>query len=220
MMIDILPKNLRSLELDDFPGLTPHEVVLEFENQLADFFGSKYCITTDSCTHAIELCLRHFPPKKIVELTAWTYMSIPMMLEKLNIPYKLVNTKWSEYYAVTDKVIDGAVLWKQNGHLKGKMTCISFQYKKHCPIGKGGAILLDNVDDYRILYKMVYDGRDRNKLQQDDDVDSLGYHYHLTPEDAARGIKLFRFFKNLPSKKIDWSNYKDLRLYKYFQDKE
>ena len=35
------------------------EYVSEFESQIAEFFGAPYAVATDSCTHALELCLRH-----------------------------------------------------------------------------------------------------------------------------------------------------------------
>jgi len=35
------------------------EVVKEFENKVADFFGAPYGVAVDSCTHGIELALRY-----------------------------------------------------------------------------------------------------------------------------------------------------------------
>ena len=35
------------------------ELIDKFENKIAEFFGSLYAVATDSCTHGIELCLRH-----------------------------------------------------------------------------------------------------------------------------------------------------------------
>jgi len=217
MIINKLPASLLRSEIKDFSDLTPHQVVLQFESLIANFFGAPYCVSTDSCTHALELCLRLHPPTNIVSLTKWTYVSIPMLLEKLNISFRLVDFKWKEFYNITDTVIDAAVLWRENSYIPKTTTCISFQHKKHCPIGRGGAILLDCIDDYNILQKMVADGRDRNLLQVDDNISTLGYHYYMTPEDAARGIKLFEYVKDIPSSQIDWRNYKDLTLYDYYQ---
>lgn len=219
MMINQLPDSLLRTEIKNFSNLTPHQVVLKFESLIADYFGAPYCVSTDSCTHALELCLRMYPPHDTVDLTKWTYVSMPMLLEKLNISFRLVDYKWSEFYNITNSIIDAAVLWKKNSYIPKTMTCISFQHKKHCPIGRGGAILLDCVDDYNFLQKMVADGRDRNLLQIDDNITTLGYHYHMTPEDAARGIKLFEYVKNIPNDQINWHNYKDLTLYDYYSSK-
>jgi dTDP-4-amino-4,6-dideoxygalactose transaminase len=218
MMIDQLPPHLKQQDIVDFPGLTPHQVVEEFERRIANFFGAPYCISTDSCTHALELCLRLHTPTNLVKLTKWTYMSIPMMLDKLRIPYVLDDIKWQDSYHVTDQIIDAAVMWQSHGYQPGTFTCLSFQHKKHCPIGRGGAILLDSFDDYQTLYRMVFDGRDRNLIQTDDVILSKGFHYYLTPEDAARGIKIFEWVKNIESEKKSWQNYRDLLTYDYFKN--
>ena len=41
------------------------EVVAQFEEKIATFFGAKYGIAIDSCTHGIELCLIHQNVKQI-----------------------------------------------------------------------------------------------------------------------------------------------------------
>ena len=35
------------------------DIVSEFESKIAEFFGSPYAISVDSCTHGLELCLRY-----------------------------------------------------------------------------------------------------------------------------------------------------------------
>lgn len=219
MIIDQLPMDLRRQEILEYQHLTPHQVVEKFENTIADFFGSTFCVSVDSCTHALEMSLRLSPPPSKLDLTAWTYMSVPMTLEKLGIDYRLVDTRWHSYYYLTDCVIDAAVLWRENSYVKGTKMCLSFQYKKHCPIGRGGAILLDDRDQYNLLQKMVADGRDRHKLQIEDTVNMIGYHYYMTPEDAARGLKLFDFVKHLPEERKGWQNYRDLRTFLCFQNR-
>lgn len=218
MMINQLPDSLLRTEIKNFSNLTPHQVVLKFESLIAEFFGAPYCISTDSCTHALELCLRLHKPKEVVKLTRWTYMSIPMMLDKLCIPYKLDDIKWQDSYHLTDQIVDAAVMWQQHSYQPETFTCLSFQHKKHCPIGRGGAILLDSYNDYQTLYRMVFDGRDRNLLQTDDVISTQGFHYYLTPEDAARGIKIFEWVKNIESEKKSWQNYQDLLTYDYFKN--
>jgi dTDP-4-amino-4,6-dideoxygalactose transaminase len=34
-------------------------IVTEFEQKIAEFFGAKYAVATDCCTHAIELRIRY-----------------------------------------------------------------------------------------------------------------------------------------------------------------
>jgi dTDP-4-amino-4,6-dideoxygalactose transaminase len=71
----------------------------------------------------------------------------------------------------------------------GGMVCLSFQQKKSIPIGKGGAILLDNENDYKILKRMAWDGRDASKSVKEDMKNIiLGYHMNMIPDDAAKGV--------------------------------
>jgi dTDP-4-amino-4,6-dideoxygalactose transaminase len=219
MIVEHLPEHLKRHDLTPYTDLTPQQVVNLFEQKIANFFGSKYCVLTDCCTHALELCLRLHTPKQPIELTQWTYMSIGMMLDKLNIEYYLSDIKWVNYYSITNKIIDAAPYWQKNGYLKDTLFCISFQYKKHCPIGKGGAILLDDEHDYNLLQCMVYDGRNRNLLQTDDNVSILGYHYHMIPEDAARGISIFEYVKDIPAIGKHWNDYVNLKEYDYFRNR-
>ena len=56
--------------------------ILQFEKALAEFTGAPYAIMTDCCTHAIELCFRYDRVKTCV-FTPYTYLSIPMLMLKL-----------------------------------------------------------------------------------------------------------------------------------------
>ena len=59
----------------------------QFEKKISKFYGSKFAVSTDCCTHAIELCLRLKKPKKVT-CPNHTYLSIPMTFEKLKIKWK------------------------------------------------------------------------------------------------------------------------------------
>ena len=72
------------------------------------------------------------------------------------------------------------------------MMCLSFQFQKHLSLGRGGMILLDDEDSYKSLRKMVYDGREPNIPWRDQNIDTIGYHYYMTPETAELGIKKSR----------------------------
>jgi dTDP-4-amino-4,6-dideoxygalactose transaminase len=167
------------------------KIVEEFENKIADFFGAPYAVSTDCCTHAIELCLRH---QKVVAATcpSNTYISIPFTLEKLNIKWKFEDRLWKDYYCLGNtNVIDAAVFWQRNGYIPGTLMCLSFQFKKHLNLGRGGAILTDDVKIYNALKKMVYDGRERNTPWAEQNIDTVGYHYYMTPETAQLGLEKF-----------------------------
>ena len=60
------------------------EVVRDFENAIAKFYGAPYAVAVDSCTHSIELCLRYKEVKKII-LPKRTYLSIAFLAQKIGI---------------------------------------------------------------------------------------------------------------------------------------
>ena len=172
------------------------EYVKKFENELASFYGSPYAVATDCCTHAIELCLRYLKPNKI-EIPQNTYISIPFTCEKLGINWNFSSEKWEDfYYLKGTNIIDGAVFWKENGYINNTFMCLSFQFKKHLNLGRGGAILLQDKKDYDILKKMSYDGRDLSKPWSEQDIKIIGYHYYMTPETGLDGLKKIEKLKD------------------------
>lgn len=202
------------------------EIVDHFEKLVAEFFGAPFAVATDCCTHAVELSTIVSGGANHVEIPRWTYMSIPMMFDKLGIPYTLTSLEWQDYYQIGSlPVYDAAVAWKQNSYLPGTLMCLSFQFKKHLPIGRGGMILLDDKVKYERLQRLVRDGRNRKLLAYNDDIQEFGYHYYMTPEDAARGIDLFYQVKDQPrltgsiSSPQGYRDYKDLLEIPFFKNK-
>ena len=190
--------------------------VLEFENAIANFFGAPYAVAVDCCTHGLELCLRYTKEKKI-KVPQRTYISIPFLSHKLSIDLEWKDENWESYYYISDKVIDAAVLWKRNTYIKDTFMCISFQYRKHLNLGRGGMILCSNQKVYNDLKKMSYDGRDPNTPWREQNISSIGYHYYMTPETAARGLqKLPEAIKTKPKKWVidDWPDLKKMKIFK------
>ena len=95
--------------------------------------------------------------------------------------------------------------------------CLSFQFKKHLSLGRGGAILLQNKEDYDILKKMSYDGRDLSKPWAEQNIDTIGYHYYMTPETAMLGIEKLSDVRNLHSREWTFEDYPDLKKLSVFQ---
>jgi dTDP-4-amino-4,6-dideoxygalactose transaminase len=95
--------------------------------------------------------------------------------------------------------------------------CLSFQFKKHLSLGRGGMILLDNEKDYTDLKAMVYDGRSRDIPWAEQDISTMGYHYYMTPETAQEGIKNFYQVKDLTPKQWSYKNYPDLKNMSIFK---
>lgn len=191
-------------------------VVEEFERQVAKFFGAPCAVAVDSCTHGVELCLRYTNEKEIVVPTR-TYLSIPFLAEKLGIKRTWWRGEWSDYYLLTDRVIDAAVLWERDSYVPGSFMCLSFQYQKHLSLGRGGMILLDDVIADRALKKMSYDGRLPGIPWREQDIDTMGYHYYMTPEIADKGLeKLPEAIKTMPRKWVvtDWPDLTKMTIFR------
>lgn len=193
--------------------------VIEFENKISEFFGSPYAVAIDSCTHGIELCLRYTKEKKI-NVPKRTYLSVPFLAEKLGLELEWRDETWENYYTLNygvKRIIDAAVLWKRNSYIPNTFMCVSFQYQKHLSLGKGGIILLDNEEDYIKLKKMSYDGRTPNVPWREQDIDTIGYHYYMTPETAQLGLnKLGTAISTEPKKWVvtDWPDLTELKIFK------
>jgi dTDP-4-amino-4,6-dideoxygalactose transaminase len=195
------------------------ESVTEFENTIAEYFGAPCAVATDSCTHAVELALRLLQPKELI-IPAHTYLSIPMTAVKLNIPFKWrVDSGWTQWYRLGDtKIIDAATFWKKDGYISCSYMCLSFQFKKHLNLGRGGVILTDNPADAELLRKMAYDGRSRDNPWAEQDVSVLGYHYYMTPETAQLGLEKLQQAKQTEARIWSYTDYPDLRKMKVFEN--
>jgi len=193
------------------------KTVEKFEYTIADYFGSKYSVATDSCTHAIELSLRHDNIKSTTSPKR-TYLSVPMTLSKLNISWSFTDNLWESYYYLGNtRIVDAAVLWKKDSYIPGTLMCLSFQFKKHLSIGRAGMILLDDCSTYKKLKQMSYDGRDNDTPWTEQDINEIGYHYYMTPEYAEYGIKKFKEVKDLEPKTWSYRDYPDLSQLKVFK---
>lgn len=193
-----------------------NEVVDKFEKTIAKFYGAPYAVAVDCCTHAIELSLRIQKPM-FVSCPKNTYISVPMTFEKLGLKWQFQEERWDDYYLIGGtNIIDAAVYWKENGYVPGSLMCLSFQFKKHLNLGRGGMILLDNEEDCVLLRKMRHDGRDPDVLWADQDVDTMGYHYYMTPETAQTGIYRFCAAEVKPARKWSYLDYPDVSKMKVF----
>jgi len=192
------------------------EVIAEFENKLAEFFGAPHAVAVDCCTHGVELCLRYTNARKII-VPKRTYISIPFLAEKLNIEREWKDENWKDYYYLTHNIVDAAVLWKRNSYIPGTFMNISFQFKKHLTLGRGGVILCNNSTAARELKKMTYDGRDPDIPWREQNITSMGYHYYMTPETAAMGLQKLPAAIATPPKQWVVEDWPDLTKMSVFQ---
>ena len=187
---------------------TPFEKINEFESALAKFTGVPYAVMTDCCTHAIELCLRYDHVTRVI-FPAHTYLSIPMTMHKLGISYDYTDKPWiGEYQFIGTRIWDSARLLREGMYREGQLQCLSFGYNKPMEIGRGGAVLTDDVEVYDTIKQQCYDGRDLSiSPWERQKIFRIGYHYKPTIEEAVIGLEKLPSINQEPK----YHQYPDLR---------
>ncbi len=202
-----IPKELQRTEPEDIKALgyrwnDPREIVDMFERKVADFAGSKYAVAVDCCTHAMELSLRYLlhigeiSMGDVISIPEQTYVSAALIIEQLGFGLSFRKEEWSGVYQLgSTRVLDGAVRWSKEMYEPDSerlwLHCLSFQIKKRISIGRGGMVLTDDPEAAEWLKLAAYDGRDLTTPYTDPNhLKMHGWHYYMTPEDAARGILL------------------------------
>jgi len=179
---------------------------------LSEFTGAPYVVTTDCCTHAIELCFRLLEIKE-TRFTAFTYISVPMTMRLLGVDYELSCTSWrDEYSFLGTPVWDSARCLKPGMYREKQYQCLSFGHGKPLDNVRGGAILLDNEEHYRQLKMMSYDGRDPSyKNWTDQKVYEQGFHYMMRYEECESAILLLDNYISTGDFEHPYKPYPDVR---------
>ena len=84
-------------------------------------------------------------------------------------------------------------------------------------LGRGGVILTDNKEAATQLKKMSYDGRLPNIPWREQNIDTIGYHYYMTPETAQKGLdKLSEATQTIPRQWVitDWPDLTQMKIFK------
>lgn len=170
-----------------------------FEQRLIEFTGAPHVVLVDSCTNAIFLALtylaQHDSITPTITIPSHTYVGVAQSVLNAGLNLAFSEEQWVGQYVLRGSpIIDAAVGFSQ-GMYRGGMVCLSFQQKKALPIGKGGAILLNDRHAYSTLKRMAWDGRDASKPVADDLVNIIpGFHMNMTPNDAATGVLLLNAY--------------------------
>ena len=190
-----------------------YDTLTKFENLMSEYTGAPYVVLTDSCTHAIELCFRLNKYNGPVMMPCNTYVSVLMAMHKLGLPvYFDSEIEWEYEYRIAPlNIWDSARAFDKDMYIAGRQQCLSFGWDKRLAIGHGGAILLDNIEDYHQLKAMAYDGRhlENNPWQTQKDW-KLGFHYNMRLEDAQKGIEMLSRLDELPNKQSQLKTYPDV----------
>lgn len=166
-----------------------YRIVELFEKRMAYFAGSKYAVAVSSCTNALFLCMKLWRIG-VVQVPKRTYVSVPMQVIHAGGQVEWIDKCWKGVYELNPLgIVDGALRMKR-GMYEGGLHCLSFHIQKHLPIGRGGMILTDNLDEAVRLRKMRYSGRTPFTALSKDTISALGWDMNMMPDQAARGMLL------------------------------
>lgn len=207
----------------------------EFEEQLAQYTGSKYAVTLDNMSNGLFLSLyyEHYVNKSIesdtITIPNRTYPSVPC-----EIIHAGLKVKWNKnhpqvkggkltgaYELEGSNVWDSALTFTADMYKPGTHMCVSFTGPyKHFKLSKGGAILTDSLKAYHWFKRARYSGR-RECSYHDDNFDMIGWNFYMMPELAARGLLLMNQFYNQDGSKKHQEDlslpYPDLSKFKIYE---
>jgi hypothetical protein len=167
------------------------QTLFDFESALAEYTGAPYVVLTDGCTHALELCMRYDKVKQ-TRFSAYTYLSVPMLMYHLGIEFEMTDQEWQgEYQFEGTRIWDSARRLEPGMYRPGQFQCLSFGWSKPLQIGKVGAILLDDPEAYRLFSRQRSDGRDLRISPWETETELIpGWHYCPALESCHRGLEL------------------------------
>jgi len=174
-----------------------------FEKKIAEYAGSKYAVSVDSCTDALFLCLKYLKANETLKIPSRTWISVPCTIIHAGCKIQFEDIEWSGAYQLKPyPIYDGAVRMKKGMYKSNTFHCLSFHIRKHIPIGKGGMILTDDKEAYNWFRTVRYEGRSiapdgvNYLMYKEDPINSMGWNMYMTPEQAARGLELFERIKD------------------------
>jgi dTDP-4-amino-4,6-dideoxygalactose transaminase len=190
-----------------------YTVIKLFEEEIAQYAGSKYAVAISSCTNALFLCCL-YEKVEFVHIPKYTYPGVACSIINSGGKVFFHNEHWQGVYKLRPyDIYDSALRFKKDMYIKNSLYCLSFHAKKHIPIGRGGMILTDNDKAVEWLKRARFDGRPECDLKEAKEL-TIGWNMYMTPEQAARGLTLFGFIKNkdLPDLEVNKQDYIDLSL--------
>lgn len=199
----------------------PYSIVKMFEDEIADFTGSKYAVSVDSCTNAIFLICKYLNVSEVT-IPSKTYLSVPQSIihagGKVIFDKSTETNNWKGIYQLKPyPIFDAAKRLKRDMYINDSFMALSFHIKKLLPISKGGMILTNDKDAFDWFKKARYEGRSEKKYK-DDDIKFLGWNMYMTPQQAAHGLALLQNYIDDREDLDEENGYRDLTEFTVFKN--
>lgn len=197
-----------------------YDVVKMFEAKMADYTGAPYAVSVDSCTNALFLSLEFVGVREEhVIIPKRTYLSVPQSIMRAGGEVVFDDYEWHGAYNLEPtNVWDSAKRLTSNMYQPGTHMCLSFHYKKHLKLGKGGMILTDDKEAADWFRSARYEGRSEGVPYHEDDITMMGWNMYITPEQAAKGLALMQNYPEHMPDLVEDPPYRDLTEFTYFRE--
>jgi dTDP-4-amino-4,6-dideoxygalactose transaminase len=201
--------------------MATYDMIIEFENEIAKHTGSKYAVSTDSATNAIFLSLLY--QKRYgyhtITIPSRTFLSVPMAIKNAGLKVRFEDIEWEGTYQLKPTpIIDSALRYKKDMYIPGSIMILSFQYRKHIPIGRGGMVLTDDIEMVKWLKMARFNGKHEGISRWEDKFEILGWDMYMTPEQAARGLLILNAMRPVDGDIGGSKDYPDLSHQEVFND--
>jgi len=176
-----------------------HIITSNFEEALVRYTGAPHAVALDNMSNALFLALIYDDIKgKEISIPECTYPSVPCEIIHAGGTVKFLPVEGEAikgaYQLEGSNVWDSALTFTHDMYRPGTFMCLSFTGPyKHLKLGKGGAILTDNLDAYAWFKRVRFSGR-RECSYYSDNLDMIGWNFYMMPEIAARGLLLMSQF--------------------------
>ncbi len=189
-----------------------YEVVDRFEQALCGYTGAPYAVATDTCTNAIFLSLMWSVPSHSmtrIHIPKHTYVGVAHAIWNAGCAVDWIDEAWQGFFWLyPTNVVDSAKHFERDMYQPGTLTCVSFGASKKLPIGRGGAILLDNRGAADWIRPRTMDGRTPGEDYKNPSFVRPAWRMNMTPEQAVRGLDLLTYLDD--NDQCDWTEYPDL----------
>lgn len=170
-------------------SFNPYDIVRTFEREVAELAGAAHAVAVDTGTAALFLCLQYVKPQT-VKIPRRTYPSVAAAVLQSGAKLVLDDRQWEgDYWLLPTPIVDSACRFREGMHSHGSYRCLSFDTRKHLPIGRGGMILCDDAEAAAWFRRARFHGRREVRLEEDP-LDMAGWPFVFDPERAARGLML------------------------------
>ena len=181
--------------MDKYKINDPWDWVTHFEKEISNYCGYEYGIACDSNSNAIRLVLHYLGIfNEEITIPSRTYVSVPNQIILSGNKIKFKDVEWDGMYSLNNTpIIDAATSFHKDmgkGY-EDKYMILSFHLKKILNIGQGGMILTNDGKFNEWSRPMIYDGRHKDRMYNEDEFECVGWHMYMSPEQAKRGLEIF-----------------------------